>query len=170
MENYGNSPLSECLFYNMPSFEREFRATLGKPILYKGYVLSRMDEFPVSHGETLQLEIESTESDWKQGVALFANGGLSVDGERISPNKDGVIIWQEEITGPVPVKIMEAAKSLRVTNAWQDQQGHTLSCYHGAAMRIQELDDGRRYWCNDGHPDDNFTDIVFTIRRSKIKE
>ncbi len=36
---------------------------------------------------------------------------------------------------------------------------------YGSAMIVEEVEGGRRYRCNDWHPDDNFDDIVFTVRK-----
>jgi hypothetical protein len=34
-------------------------------------------------------------------------------------------------------------------------------------MIVEEIENGRRYRCNDGVPDDDFDDIVFTVQRVK---
>ncbi|MCB1117403.1 MAG: hypothetical protein KDK50_02345, partial [Chlamydiia bacterium] len=56
-----------------------------------------------------------------------------------------------------------------VQNFWEDVN-HTNTVYidkahNGAAMIVEEIPNGRRYRCNDGEPDDDFDDIVFTITR-----
>jgi len=40
------------------------------------------------------------------------------------------------------------------------QYGH-----NGAALYIEEIPNGKRYYCNDGSPDDDFDDLVFTIEK-----
>lgn len=57
-------------------------------------------------------------------------------------------------------------------------EGKLISCYvgsgqwamgrgNGAAMYCEEIPGGRRYFCNDGKEDDDFDDIVFTVRRKE---
>jgi len=36
---------------------------------------------------------------------------------------------------------------------------------NGAAMYSEDIPDGKRYFCNDGDEDDDFDDIIFTVRR-----
>jgi len=33
-------------------------------------------------------------------------------------------------------------------------------------MIIEEIENGKHYQCNDGHPDENFADIVLTVKRN----
>jgi len=35
----------------------------------------------------------------------------------------------------------------------------------GAAMYSEDIPNGKRYFCNDGVPDDDFDDIIFTVER-----
>ena len=41
-----------------------------------------------------------------------------------------------------------------------------MYCYYGAAMFTENIDHGKRYYCNDGNPDEDFDDIIFTITTS----
>jgi hypothetical protein len=34
-------------------------------------------------------------------------------------------------------------------------------------MKVEEIENGRRYHCSDGKPDENFNNIVFTIKKLK---
>jgi hypothetical protein len=38
------------------------------------------------------------------------------------------------------------------------------SWHNGAAMIVEESENGRFYKCNDGHPDENFDDIIFHVQ------
>lgn len=51
---------------------------------------------------------------------------------------------------------------LRVWNVWDIGDGAVESGY-GTAMIVEQLPNGRRYRCNDGHPDDDFDDLIFRI-------
>lgn len=56
------------------------------------------------------------------------------------------------------------------------EEGKRVACFvggdqwamgkcNGAAMYSEDLPDGKRYFCNDGNEDDDFDDIIFTVRR-----
>lgn len=36
---------------------------------------------------------------------------------------------------------------------------------YGAAMYMEEIEGGRGSFCNDGDPNEDFDDIIFTVRR-----
>ena len=42
--------------------------------------------------------------------------------------------------------------------------------YFGAAMIVEEIENGRRYRCNDWEPDEDFDDIIFTVQKKVIKD
>ena len=44
---------------------------------------------------------------------------------------------------------------------WRGVRGRT----YGAGMIVEEIENGFRYYCNDGYPDEDFNDIVFRIER-----
>ena len=52
-----------------------------------------------------------------------------------------------------------------IKNIWDPGDGTIFSWIGGAAMIVEEIENGRRYRCNDGHPDENFDDIIFTIQK-----
>ncbi len=75
-----------------------------------------------------------------------------------SPNQVQIVVHPEKKSGSILVK-----------NLWQntDHLGNKFinSGLNGAAMIIKEIPNGRRYYCNDGHPDKNFDDIIFSIQK-----
>jgi hypothetical protein len=44
-------------------------------------------------------------------------------------------------------------------------RGTTDAWHNGAAMIVHDISNGKQYQCNDGHPDDNFDDLVFRVTR-----
>ena len=42
---------------------------------------------------------------------------------------------------------------------------YTDSGYNGACMYYEEILNGRRYFCNDRVPDEDFDAIIFTVQR-----
>ncbi|MCB1110965.1 MAG: hypothetical protein KDK64_08280, partial [Chlamydiia bacterium] len=59
----------------------------------------------------------------------------------------------------------------------QFPEGKPITCFangdqwrmgrgNGAAMYSENISGGKRYFCNDGDEDDDFDDIIFTLKRS----
>src|SRR5262249_40623643 len=64
---------------------------------------------------------------------------------------------------PNMVVATDLAISPRTSNSDRGGNGVMQSWHNRAAMLIDVLPDKRLYRCNDGHPDDNFDDVVFRI-------
>ena len=51
-----------------------------------------------------------------------------------------------------------------VWNTWEDDKGGLEAWVRGAAMKKEVIAPNRfRYYCNDGHIDDNFDELIFDI-------
>ncbi|MEW6619828.1 MAG: hypothetical protein AB1422_10920 [bacterium] len=147
----------------MVVFEDEFRKSKGHPIEYKGKILRRWDKFPLENkSQKLKVVFESTNSEWCQGISLKTDKGIEVNGKLF---KESIGLWEN--TAPKEVEIICKSKNgeLEVVNVWSTGDGVIHSWLNGAAMIVEELPNGRRYKCNDAHPDDNFDDIIFRIER-----
>ena len=46
---------------------------------------------------------------------------------------------------------------------WRINDGAMQYEHNGAAMYFEEIPNGKRYFCNDGYPDDDFDDLIFSI-------
>lgn len=157
----------------MPSFEELFTEAKQPVIHYKGKTLYWADRFPVSNGEKLKISIETTNSEYIQGVSIDVTGSCEVQGKIWKKGKGvKMIFWEDgELIDPKNIEITVFTKLgyVWVQNIWEcsDHRGVKYTDYghHGAAMLIEEIENGRRYYCNDGHPDENFDDIVFTIQK-----
>lgn len=145
----------------MPVFEELFLKSRGQPIEYDGRIVVMMDRFPISNGETVRVVREATNSDWRQGISIRTNGRLSING--ISGEQ--FVLWQESAPNSVTVSVLETDGHLEVKNVWDVGDGVVHSWHNGAAMYIERLRNGCRYHCNDGHPDDDFDDLIFCIER-----
>lgn len=149
----------------MPSFEKDFINAKGAPIEYNGFKLLMIDRVSVKRKFSGTLKLISTNSEWKQAVCLdVLNGKLKM------PFGEGkkVALWEDYLRGePLPFEGTTKNLQLSVYNAWEqiDHLGTGFTNYwqHGAAMIVEVNGNTRRYRCNDGHPDDNFDDIVFEI-------
>lgn len=145
----------------MPDFSTLFIPAKGGPIEYNGRTLVMMDRYPVKAGAVLRLELLSTNSKWKQGIKLNTKGSITVAGQTITK---GVFLWEDTMPKEVVFSVSSKDGLLQVSNAWNTGDGVAHSWLNGAAMYVEEMDNGRRvYHCNDGFPDENFDDIVFSI-------
>lgn len=146
----------------MPDFSKLFINSKGSPIEYKGKKLCMFDDFPVSSGDKVLLTIEKTNSEWKQGCGLSYKGSFEAQGQTFY-NK--ISFWDGESPPQVLITVFpkKGSKAILVKNLWDTGDGVVEAWTWGAAMIIEEIPNDRRYYCNDGHPDENFDDIVFTI-------
>ncbi|OJW19261.1 MAG: hypothetical protein BGO58_03090 [Sphingopyxis sp. 65-8] len=48
-------------------------------------------------------------------------------------------------------------------NVWDTGDGVMQSWHAGGAMIVEEIENVRRYLCNDGELDDDFDDLIFTL-------
>lgn len=145
----------------MASFESLFRESKGKPIVHKGQELHLVDFIPFREGQRVKVTFEGARSEWRQGVELSAHGALEVAGQTIN---GPIVLWRDTAPTEIEIRILAPAGQLEVKNVWDTGDGVTHSWHNGAAMIIERLPTGgRRYRCNDGHPDEDFDDVVFRI-------
>lgn len=146
----------------MSNFEKLFLESKGKPIEYKGNTLYLIDSIVLKNNELIEVVIESTNSKWRQGIALgLDNGQFITNGNKIG-KKIGV--WQD--TAPTKCIIEMTLKGkdrLKIYNIWDTGDGVIHSWHNGAAMKIEEISGGKRYLCNDGYADEDFDDVIFTV-------
>jgi len=146
-----------------------FKESKGKPFIYNGKEI-KMSEKISLHSDKVSLLVEfiSTKSEWKQGIVLETKGVFEFvdDGEKIS---NGIVLWEH--TAPKQVKLTVASKdkTLFVYNVWEvtDHLGNKVMHYGygGGALFIEKIDEATAiYHCNDGHADDDFNDLVFSIK------
>jgi hypothetical protein len=125
-------------------------------------MIQLVDRLPVRSGEVLRVEIESTDSDWRQGVALSTDGDFVIDGRSVGGD---IVLWTDTAPPVVLVRVASTTGECRVKNVWDVGDGTVHSWHNGAAMTVDDTVAGRRYRCNDGHPDEDFDDLVFRIER-----
>jgi hypothetical protein len=144
----------------MPSFQSLFVESKGQPVEYKGQVIQMVDRVPVADGQKIRVVFESIDSDWKQGVHLSVDGSFEVNGQIM---KKTVALWSHTAPREVLLKIKVKKGECLVKNVWDNGDGTMDSWHNGAAMIVEQHGSIRRYRCNDGKPDDDFSDIVFTL-------
>ena len=164
----------------MPDFDKLFSATKENFILYKGKTLVGCDLLFFEDGDRFVIKIEKTNSEWIQGVGLFLFGIIEIEDlgkkakdrtvfmENTAPKEISIKLWRDRTNRKQPKRLPKKG-ILGIKNVWEIKSLTEHPCvhswHHGAAMIVEEIENGRRYRCNDGHPDDNFDDIVFTIQK-----
>lgn len=146
----------------MPSFQKRFADSGGKPITYKDKTLFITDRFPVANSARLRLYFEASNGEWRQGVVLRGDAELEVNGKVIGKH---IVLWNDTAPPVIELGVRGNAETLTVYNVWDAGDGTIDARHNGAAMIIEEVPNGRRYRCNDGLADDDFDDIVFRIER-----
>jgi hypothetical protein len=78
-------------------------------------------------------------------------------------------LWLDQPSRPVDLIGHTRDGHIHIWNAWQFEKATAAAGIHsghyGAGMLVEEITDGFCYRCNDGYPDQDFDDIVFTIER-----
>lgn len=157
----------------MVAFGDLFMDSKGQPIVYKGNTIVLSDKFPVSNGDRLKICIESTNSDRPQGFSVDITGSCEVQGKLYKKGKGvKLVFWEDaQLIDPknIEIKVFTKEGFVRIQNLWEmtNHMGRKSidSGHNGAAMIVEEIEGGRRYRCNDGAPDEDFDDIVFTVRK-----
>ena len=147
----------------------------GRPIRYKGDLLLRYERVKFQDGDEVEINIESTSSNWRQGITFHLFGYIEFyDGDR---HKDGTILWEDTCPKNVVFKLwgenkkryrrkhLPKEKILLFSSAWDGGNGAIRAEYWGSAMKVEEIEHGRRYYCSDGKPDANFSNIIFTVKK-----
>jgi hypothetical protein len=120
------------------------------------------DDFPLPRSEVrLKFKIVSTNSEWRQGFNLRTEGGLSIT-EKGKYHR-GLVFWEDTAPKEYILYCRSKNKIVDVRNVWDVGKGGMDAGINGAAMWFEEIPNGRRYYCNDGHFDDDFNDIIFEL-------
>ena len=146
----------------MVIFEEMFLESKGKPVKYNDVTVHMMDELPVGDSAHLRIRFLSANSEWRQGISLTTDGTFDVGGQKITR---GLALWQDTAPQEVHVIVSSRSGTVQVKNIWDVGDGVVHSWHNGAAMIVDVDGERRRYRCNDGHPDDDFDDLIFEISR-----
>ena len=174
----------------MPSFGKLFIESKGEPIEYNGIKLELSDKFSVESGDILVCSIEKTHSGVRQGFSLDITGHCEMDGQVFKQGKGiKLLFWEDTAPKEFRLKVFTKKGFVWVQNICEVDYSYLISdttgaplevCkkridygHNGAAMIVEEIENGRRYRCSDIFSEDEedpFSNIVFTVQKLKIDE
>jgi len=146
------------------NFLELFQKANFNSIEYNGKVIRIADVLPVTEIQQYELVFEETNSNWEQGIFVHSkkahfliNNGI----ERIN----AFHLWHSENPTINKFKILkEGITELKIWNIWRIDKGPMVYGSNGGAVYFEEIENGKKYFCNDGYPDDDFNDLIFTIK------
>ena len=153
------------------NFGERFIESKGLPIAHGAKTLHMIDRFPAKLDEELEVTIESTASPYSQGVGF--SEGVEVFGES---QKKAVVFEhfsvppdeRDRVRSVLPFTFKITCRNRKGFIQFYNMalvSGRQTWWHGGSAMIVEEIDGGRRYRCNDFELDDDFDDIVFTVKR-----
>ena len=126
-----------------------------------------MDRFPVAKNDRITVRIERIDSDWKQGLKIATGGSFRVNGKHF---QGGIVLWSDTVPPEVAIDVSSSEGNIQIRNVWDTGDGVTQSLHNGAGMLVDQVSESRRrYRCNDGRPDEDFNDIIFTVERTNCE-
>lgn len=142
-------------------FEKDFIQSKGKPIQYQDKTIYMIDYFEVPNKQCkININFVTTDSEWKQGIALTVKGNFVINNQKI---KKDIRLWEHTAPKNISFEVESTDKKIMVTNIWDTGDSVTQKWHNGGALYFEEIENGKRYYCNDGHPDDDFNDIIFEL-------
>jgi hypothetical protein len=114
----------------------------------------------VADGERVRIVFEAVASPWRQGVWLKCDRGIEIDGA----NYPSVTLWSDNSPAEIICTCHTSDGKLHLYNIWDEGQG-SRSQSHTSGMRVEALENGWRYGCNDIGFDAAFDKLVFRLER-----
>lgn len=150
------------------NFQRLFNESKGQPILYKYKWIFLSDKMDVL-GKIVKVEYEilNTNSEWIQGIMFKGVGVFEVNGSKnkMKTLRDGIVFWENTAPQKLAFLFQPKEMELHIYNVWKrSEKSYTDAWTNGAAMYKELLDNKIIYHCNDGHPNDDFSDLTFSIK------
>ena len=152
-------------------FEDLFEEANWQPFVYQGKKLIRSDKINLPAEKTsIRVTFISTDSKWKQGIAIRPlKGRLEVEGE-LYPKGKGAGLWESTLPEEILVTVHSKDRILWVYNLWETEDKSVDFWHNGAAMYVEEHEGYKIYYCNDGCQDDDLNDLIFKLEILPVQE
>lgn len=142
-------------------FDKLFISNTERPIKYGDKLIERIDIIKVEKECYIYIVFLSVNSDWRQGVILESKGTFFVNNQKFDKK---IVLWQDSAPQEVEIHLKTKNKELIVYNVWDTGNGVIDAWHNGAAFYKESDQNSWVYYCNDGYPDDDFNDLVFSIK------
>ena len=164
----------------MPNLKEKFLSSETAPLstIYNGKKIVAGDRFPITNKEILIITTEKTNSRYRQGFCFEVEGYVKYQNKILKKGRSvNLFLWESEKC--YELQFFTKSPTIFIQNAWVGgfDPIKDPACYiggrewllhdhwGGAGMIVEEIENGRRYYCNDGECDDDFDDIIFTVTR-----
>ncbi|WAC02720.1 hypothetical protein N7U66_03350 [Lacinutrix neustonica] len=143
--------------------EKLFIESKGAPIAINGKEIVGLDRFKmISKKMRFNLILLETNSQWKQGFVLKTKGTFKIEGRPMIENV--IVFWEDTMPQNIEVTVDSKDKTLLIYNVWDVGDGVMHYWHNGAAIEVKQENENKRiYHCNDGYPDLDFNDLIFSI-------
>lgn len=144
-------------------FDKLFREAEGNPVVINGKSLVRIIRFKMPCKKMLlRFCFIETNSEWRQGFILKTKGAFKSD--KFEEIKNAIVFWEDTAPQKFELSVDSKDGMLLIYNVWDFGNGATQAWHNGAAMEVREdMENEQLYYCNDGHPDFNFNDLIFSM-------
>ena len=141
-------------------FEDLFAEARANIVQYGELSIQLIDIIKLAGSSRMVVRFKEVNSNWRQGVRLSSDGEFLVNGENCG---HAVVLWTDTAPPEIPIDLKNASECV-VKNVWDRGNGVVDSGHNGAAMIVEVVGSKRTYSCNDGHPNDDFNDIIFELQ------
>ncbi len=147
--------------------DKLFEKAQGQPVDYHDKRLLRLDRIRLPKKITYwNVEFIEINGIWKQGIVLKTKGYFRIKG--LPKVLNSIVLWQDTAPKELMIEIFSESFELLVYNVWDTGNGAIQNWHNGAAMEIRISNGKRIYFCNDGYPDLQLNDIIFSLSESII--
>jgi len=123
------------------------------------------DVIKIKDHEKMKVIFESINSPLRQGVWLRTDKGIYVSDT--GKTYKYIDLWYDTAPKEVLIECLTKDGFLSVYNLYVDNTGMCRSQAYGTGMLVEELENGRRYRCNDYGFETNFDKLIFRIERTE---
>jgi hypothetical protein len=141
-------------------FEELFEKNKFQPFIYKNNLIQRIDRIAISNELIVKISFLEINSDWRQGFIFETEGSFKVEKKEI---RDSIVFWHDTAPSSFEVQINSINNELIVYNVWDVGNGIVHTFHNGQAFFKKNENNKTIFYCNDGFPDDDFDDLIFSI-------